>query len=86
MTCRCMPPVDITLYREHVSAEGYQMLLHLERKGVCMEDIDVSADPAALARMRDLSGQIERPVVVIDGQVVVGYDPDFLDRSVPSRF
>lgn len=62
------------------------MLLHLERKGVCMEDIDVSADPAALARMRDLSDQIERPVIVIDGQVVVGYDPDFIDCSVPSRF
>ena len=62
------------------------MLLHLERKGVCMEDINVSANPAALARMQDLSGQIERTVVVINGRVVVGYDPDFLDRSVPSRF
>lgn len=86
MTCRCVPPVDITLYRAPDSAEGRQIALHLEHKGVCLEDIDVSADPAALQRMRALSGQDERPVIVIDGEVGVGYDPGFIDRSVPSRF
>lgn len=86
MTCRCVPPVDITLYRAPASAEGRQMFLHVERKGVCLEDIDVSADPDALQRMRALSGQDDRPVIVIDGEVFVGYDPDFIDRSVPSRF
>lgn len=86
MTCRCVPPVDITLYRASASGEGRQIVSHLELKGVCLEDIDVSADPDALLRMRALSGQDERPVIVIDGDVFVGYDPDVLDRSVPSRF
>ncbi len=86
MTCRCMPPTDITVYRDPTTNEGRQISLYLDRKGVQWQDSDVTADPSALARMQELSGQTERPVIVVDGTVFVGYVPEFLDPAVPSRF
>jgi glutaredoxin len=86
MTCRCVAPVDITLYRDPTTPEGRQASLYFEHKGVRWEDMDVTADPEALSQMRALSGQTDRPVIVIDGQVIVGYDPEILEPVVPSRF
>ncbi len=86
MTCRCVAPVDIMLYRDPKSAEGREAMLYFERKGVQWEDVDVSANPSALRDMRVLSGQTERPVIVIDGRVIVGCEPAVLEPLVPSRF
>ena len=86
MTCRCVAPVDITVYRFPASAEGRQAVQYFERKGVRWDDMDVTADPGALQQMQALSGQTVRPVIVVDDQVVVGFDPLVLDPIVPSRF
>ncbi len=86
MGCRCVAPVEITVYRDPSSPEGREASLYLERKGVRWEDHDVTADPGALRQMRVLSAQTARPVIVIDGQVIVGYDPGLLEPLVPSRF
>ncbi len=86
MTCRCMPPTDITVYRDPASAEGRAVSLYLDRKGVQWEDVDVSTDPSALERMEALSGQTDRPLIVVDGIQFVGCDPEALDPVVPSRF
>lgn len=86
MTCRCMPPTDITVYRDPATAEGRQVSLYLDRKGVQWQDIDVTADPNALARIQELSGQTDRPLIVVDGKLFVGYEPELLDVAVPSRF
>lgn len=86
MTCRCTASVDITLYRDPASAEGRQALLFIESKGVRWEDVDVTVDAGARLQMLALSGQAERPVLVVDGQVFVGFDPAVLEPLVPSRF
>ncbi len=86
MGCRCVAPADITVYRDPSSLEGREASLYLERKGVRWEDHDVTADPGALQQMRVLSSQTTRPVIVIDGQVIVGFDPESLEPLVPSRF
>ena len=86
MTCRCMPATDITVYRDPTTAEGREASLYLDRKGVQWEDVDVTADPDALEKMRTLSGQTDRPLFVIDGLQFVGCDPEVLDPAVPSRF
>ncbi len=86
MTCRCVSPVDIVVYRDPKTAEGREATRYFDRKGVRWEDMDVTANPSALREMRVLSGQTERPVVVIDGRVIVGCEPAVLEPLVPSRF
>jgi len=86
MGCRCVPSVVITLYREPASAEGQSAREYFERKGMRYDDVDTVADPVARQQMLALSGQTDRPVIVVGGEVVVGYDPEVLDPIIPSRF
>lgn len=84
MPCRCVPAVDISIYRMPASQEGEQVVAYFKRRGVAYEDFDVSSNPLAFAQMQKLSGQTEKPVVVINDRVLVGYVPDQFDLLVPS--
>jgi glutaredoxin len=53
---------------------------------VAFQDIDVSINPQAMKEMGELSGQKDRPVVLVNRQVFVGFNPDELDLVVPSLF
>jgi len=86
MPCKCIGAVDVTIFRYPDSKEGVELKQFFDRKGVCYEDLDVSQDPKELQRMRELSGQVERPVALIDEKVVIGYDPVELEPLVPSFF
>lgn len=52
----------------------------LEKHGVTYESIDVGADVAAAKKMIDLSGQRGVPVIVIDDEVIVGFDSERLNE------
>lgn len=52
---------------------------YLTSKGVSYEDIDVSSNPAAAQEMVELSGQMGVPVIVINGEVIVGFDKAKID-------
>jgi glutaredoxin-like YruB-family protein len=52
---------------------------YLSSKGQSYEDIDVSQNKTALEEMVKLSGQMGVPTVVINGQVVVGFDKERID-------
>lgn len=86
MPCKCMGSVDVTIYHTSDSNELRELKQFFDRKGVCYEDLAVTEDSKELQRMRELSGQAERPVVLIDDKVVVGYDPAELEPLVPSFF
>ncbi|HVN53181.1 MAG TPA: glutaredoxin family protein [Anaerolineaceae bacterium] len=86
MPCKCIGPVDITVYRIPTSREGYDVKSYFDRKGVRYEDMDVQVSPQALEKMKQLSGQTTRPVIVINDRVFVGFDPEELDHFVPSFF
>jgi arsenate reductase-like glutaredoxin family protein len=86
MPCRCVPAVDISIYRAADSKEGKQVQAYFNRKGIAYEDFDVSSDPIAFAQMQKLSGQGVKPVVVINDRVLVGFLPDQFDLLVPSLF
>lgn len=51
-------------------AKGY-----FKQNGVEFTDIDVSIDQAAAEEMVRKSGQMGVPVIDIDGNIVVGYQP-----------
>lgn len=86
MPCKCMCNVDVVILRTPESAEGKQAKQFFDRKGVAYEDLDVTADAKALQRMQELSGQTERPVIVVDDQVFVGFDQERIEPRVPSFF
>jgi len=55
---------------------------YLSDKGIAFENIDVSADEEALKQMVDVSGQMGVPVLVVDGDVIVGFDQSRIDQKL----
>lgn len=53
---------------------------YLEGRHIVFTNIDVSADDAAAAEMIQKSGQYAVPVIDIDGQIVVGFSKEGLDK------
>jgi glutaredoxin 3 len=47
---------------------------YLKEKNVAFTHIDVSTDQAGLQEMLKLSGQMGVPVIVIDSEIIVGFD------------
>lgn len=86
MPCKCMGSVDVTIFHSADSREWIELKQFFDRKGVCYEDLDVTKDVQELQRMRELSGQVDRPVALINDKVVIGYDPVELEPLVPSFF
>jgi len=52
---------------------------YLKQKNINFQNIDVSSDKVSLEEMVKLTGQMGVPVVVIDGEVVVGFDRAKID-------
>jgi len=52
---------------------------YLSRKGVEFEDLDVTRDRAALMQLIDTHRSNITPTVVIDGEVIIGFDRDRID-------
>ena len=52
---------------------------YLTSKGVAFENLDVSQDKAALDEMVKVSGQMGVPVIMVDSEIIVGFDKDRLD-------
>ncbi|MFC1937317.1 glutaredoxin family protein [Chloroflexota bacterium] len=53
---------------------------YLTRKGVAYTDIDVAQDRKAAEEMVQKSGQLGVPVILIDDQIVVGFNQGKLDE------
>jgi glutaredoxin 3 len=52
---------------------------YLASKGIAYQNFDVSDDQAALDEMVKTTGQMGVPVIVIDSEVIVGFDKDRID-------
>ena len=57
---------------------------YLSRKGMPYTDYNVAADKEKAKEMIQKSGQMGVPVIVIDDQVVVGFDQARLDTLLAS--
>ncbi|MCD5396411.1 MAG: glutaredoxin family protein [Candidatus Pacebacteria bacterium] len=53
---------------------------YLKEKGVEFEDIDVSQNENALQELVQKTGQMVVPVIDIDGEIVIGFDKEKIDR------
>jgi glutaredoxin len=50
------------------------------KKGLSYTDINVATDINAAQEMVKKSGQMGVPVIDIDGQIIVGFQPDVFDH------
>jgi len=55
---------------------------YLSRKGIPYQDHDVNADPSAAQEAVRLTGQNAVPVIVIDGQTVVGFNEPRIEQLI----
>ena len=53
---------------------------YLDSQGVGYENIDVSTNKDGLEEMVRISGQMGVPLIVVDGQMVVGFDKERLEE------
>ncbi len=58
------------------------MKAYLSARGIEFEDRDVSTDAQAVEELIYKHQSRSTPTLVIDGQVVIGFDPDELDRLI----
>jgi glutaredoxin 3 len=55
---------------------------YLSSKGTSFENIDVSNNQEAADEMVKISGQMGVPVIVFDGQPIVGFDKTKIDALI----
>ncbi len=53
---------------------------YLSRKGISYTDIDVAQDKEKAKEMTQKSGQMSVPVIIIDNEIVVGFNQVLLDK------
>ncbi len=55
---------------------------YLSRKGISYTDIDVAQDKEKAKEMTQKSGQMSVPVILIDDEIVVGFNQALLDKML----
>jgi glutaredoxin-like YruB-family protein len=53
---------------------------YLDSQSISYENIDVSTDKDGLEEMVRISGQMGVPLIVVDGQMIVGFDKERLQE------
>jgi glutaredoxin 3 len=76
---------EVVLYTTPTCGYCYQVKQYLAQLEVPYREVDVAVDAQAAAEMVNLSGQRGVPVVVIDGQVVVGFNRTRIDQLLDAR-
>ena len=71
---------EVTVYSTPSCSYCIRLKSYLNQKGINFTNIDVSSDAQSLEKMVSLSGQMGVPVIDIDGDVVVGFDKEKIDK------
>jgi glutaredoxin len=53
---------------------------YLSQKGVSFTDYDVGKDRVKLKEMIDKSGQMSTPVILVDDEIILGFNQSKLDK------
>lgn len=54
-------------------------------KNIPFEDFNVAIDPLKAKEMIDISGGTSVPVIVIDGNVIPGFDKEEIEKALSSQ-
>ena len=71
--------MNVKIYTSPTCGYCHQARSYLSAKGVAFTEADISRDRAAAQEVMQLTGQMGVPVIVIDGQAVIGFDRPRLD-------
>ena len=71
---------EVTVYSTPSCSYYIRLKSYLNQKGITFTNIDVSSDAQSLEKMISLSGQMGVPVINIDGEIVVGFDKEKIDK------
>lgn len=77
--------MSVVIYTTPTCGFCHQAKYYLQQRGVPFVEIDVSRDVQAAMELVRLSGQQGVPVIVIDGQVILGFDRPAIDRLLWQR-
>jgi glutaredoxin 3 len=77
--------MSVTVYTTPTCGFCHQVKAYLNQRGVPFTEYDVSRDMRRAQEMVRVSGQQGVPVVVIDGQAVVGFNRPQIDRLLAQR-
>jgi glutaredoxin 3 len=72
--------MDIKLYSSPTCGYCHQAKRYLAERGVKFTEYDISVDRAAAEEMVRLTGQMGVPVIVVNGDMVIGFDRDRLEQ------
>lgn len=75
-----MSPKSVSIYSTPTCPYCAQAKQYLKDKSIPYTDIDVSSDEKARQEMIDKSGQMGVPVIVVDDQMIVGFDRGRLEQ------
>lgn len=70
----------VTIYSTPTCVYCKTLKEYLDSKQIPWKEVDVSADEKELEKMVAISGQMGVPVVVIGGDVIVGFDKEKIDE------
>lgn len=70
----------VELYTQPGCAPCKEAAAFLAARGVPFVQYDVTQDPAALARLLDELGSRRTPTIVVDGEVIIGFDRERLEQ------
>lgn len=57
---------------------------YLSRRGIEFQDFDVTQDRAALLELTETYGSRATPTIVIDGEVIIGFDRERIEALLGS--
>ena len=73
-----MPKITVFTQPDSLPCEAVK--LFLKHRGATFEERNVSRDEEALRDLKDVYKSRSTPTLVIDGQVLVGFDPERIDE------
>ncbi|MEE8470619.1 MAG: Uxx-star family glutaredoxin-like (seleno)protein, partial [Dehalococcoidia bacterium] len=76
---------NVEVYSTPTCGYCQQAKRFLSERGIKFTEYDVSRDRAAADKMVRLTGHMGVPVIVVDGEVVIGFDRPRLERLLAGR-
>ncbi len=74
--------VKVTVYSTPTCPYCIRAKQFLKDNNIGFEDFDVSTDQEKAQEMIDKTGQMGVPVIEIDGEIIVGFDKDTINKAL----
>lgn len=71
---------EVLVYSTPTCPYCQQVKEYLKENNIDFTDFDVSRDQEKLKEMQDKTGQMGVPVIVIDGEIIKGFDQEKLNQ------